>query len=96
MRHQIAPAIAKAAEKNAVKDHRSRTRLGMSSPIKPSQIDFSREQLEEDIWPNKAGMLGVRSAGYCWVGAGAALFRVVEYLSPRQLALWLMIYADDG
>ena len=88
-------AIAKGTEKDAAMGLRPRTRLGISSLIKPPQIDFSREQLEE-IRLNKVGTFGVGSAGY-WRGrAGAALLRLPHYLTPRQLALWLMLYADVG
>ena len=78
MKGQIAAAIAKAAEKDAVKGPRPWTRLGISSLIRPSQIDFFFEQLEEEIWLNKVGTFGVGSAGY-WLGrAGNALLRLVH------------------
>ena len=50
MRSQISAAIAMPAEICVVEGPRPRTRLGTSSPIRPSQIEFSREQLEEKIW----------------------------------------------
>ena len=78
MRSQISAAIAMAAENDVVKGPRPRTRLGISSPIRPSQIDFFREQLEEDIWLIKIGTLGMGSAGYWWGRAGAALLRLVH------------------
>ena len=44
----------------------------------------------------RVGTFGVGSAGHRWGRVGAALLRIVHYLTPRQLAIWLMLYADDG
>ena len=40
--------------------------------------------------------LGLGGAGYGRGRAGAALSCLVHYLTIRQLAIWLVRYADDG
>ena len=42
------------------------------------------------------GTFGVGSAGYWWGGAGTAFLRRMHCLTPRQLALWLMLHTDEG
>ena len=64
-------------------------------PLWPAQVAFSEEQLNEEVWLNLVGTFGIASAGYWWGRAGAALVRLTHYLTPRQLQMWLLLYADD-
>ena len=68
-----------------------------SAKVGPSQITFTEQQLDEEIWVNRVGTFGVGSAGYWWGRAGALLVRLSHYYAPRQIrALWVLLYADDG
>ena len=66
-------------------------------PPGPDAIEFSEDQLAEEVWLNTVGTFGVGSAGYWWGRAGALLVRLSHYLPPTHLwRLWLLLYADDG
>ena len=65
-------------------------------PLMRSRAHFSEKELDEDVYLNLVGTFGVGSAGYWWQRSGAAILRVCHYLIPRSLALWLLLYADDG
>ena len=62
----------------------------------PPRSAFSPAQLKEEVWVNTVGTFGVSSAGYWWGRAGALVVRLTHYLTPMLLALWLLLYADDG
>ena len=64
--------------------------------LRPRRAHFTPAQLQEQIWINRVGTFGVGSAGYWWGRAGALLIRLSHYLTPRAMAVWLLLYADDG
>ena len=64
--------------------------------MQPTKVPFTKDQLDEEVWLNKVGTFGVGSAGYWWGRGGASLVRLSHYLTPRRLALWVLLYADDG
>ena len=63
---------------------------------RPGRAAFSEAQLKETIWVNRVGTFGESSAGYWCSRAGALLVRLTHYLTLPFLALWLLLYADDG
>ena len=64
--------------------------------LKPRNAVFTDEQLKETIWYNMVGTFGVSGAGCWWGRGGALLIRLAHYLAPRVLAIWLLLFADDG
>ena len=49
-----------------------------------------------DVYLNKVGTFGVASAGYWWSRLAALIVRLVHYRLGAELAIWLLLYSDDG
>ena len=64
--------------------------------LRPAPTSFTSEQLKEEVWYNRVGTFGIASAGYWWGRCGALLLRLAYYLTPTVLALWVLLFADDG
>ena len=58
--------------------------------------DLPEHVLEETVWLNMVGTLGIASAGYWWGRAGACIMRLAHYLMGKEHAIWSLLYSDDG
>ena len=64
--------------------------------LRARKAEYTPEQLDEEVWVNMVGTFGISSAGYWWGRCGALLLRLTYYLTPAVLAIWVLLYADDG
>ena len=57
--------------------------------------DFD-EHGEQQVWLNKVGTFGMSSAAYWWGRAAAGATRAAHHMLGSRLAVWALLFADDG
>ena len=57
--------------------------------------DFD-EHGEQQVWLNKVGTFGMSLAAYWWGRAAAGAIRAAHHMLGSRLAVWALLFADDG
>ena len=57
--------------------------------------DFD-EHGEQQVWLNKVGTFGMSSAAFWWGRAAAGAIRAAHHILGSRLAVWALLFADDG
>ena len=61
-----------------------------------STIKDEEPQADTDVYLNTVGTFGFSTAGYWWARLGAMCIRALHYGLGHELAIWLLLFADDG